>query len=66
MISGFGIASVIDLRTVGEVDARGRFPEDIEGVRYFHFPLTDTLPGEEQAPSWDDPYVRLGPLLRRC
>jgi len=55
VLASLNIASVIDLRTVGEVEARGRFPEDIEGVRYFHFPLTETLPGEEQAPSWDDP-----------
>jgi protein-tyrosine phosphatase len=47
-----GIVTVIDLRTVLEADTQGRFPEDIDGVSYHHLPLTDTLPGEEEAPEW--------------
>lgn len=53
-ITELGIATVIDLRTALEVDARGRFPEDMGAVSYYHLPLTDTFPGEEQAPAWDD------------
>jgi protein-tyrosine phosphatase len=47
-----GILTVIDLRTVLEADTQGRFPENVDGVAYYHLPLTDTLPGEEDSPDW--------------
>jgi protein-tyrosine phosphatase len=50
-----GVATVIDLRTVLEVETQGRFMWDIDGIAYHHLPLTDTLPGEEQAPEWHLP-----------
>jgi len=49
-----GVRIVIDLRTDLEVESRGRFPGDFEGIAYHHLPLTDTLPGAETAPEWGD------------
>jgi protein-tyrosine phosphatase len=48
------VRSVIDLRTDVEAEMRGRFPDHVEHVAYHHLPLTETLPGEEQAPQWHD------------
>lgn len=48
-----GVRTVIDLRTELEVESRGRFRESPVSS-YHHLPLTDTLPGAEQAPEWDD------------
>jgi protein-tyrosine phosphatase len=53
-VSELGIATVVDLRTELEVEARGRFSADVVGAHYHHLPLTDTLPGEERAAAWDD------------
>lgn len=47
-----GVATVIDLRTVDEAAARGRFPVDLVPVRYLDLPLTDVLPSAEDLPSW--------------
>ncbi|HYA69030.1 MAG TPA: tyrosine-protein phosphatase [Acidimicrobiales bacterium] len=55
VLEGIGIATVIDLRTDLETETRGRFPEHVDHIAYHHLPLTDTLPGEEQAPQWHDP-----------
>ncbi|HXQ91079.1 MAG TPA: tyrosine-protein phosphatase [Acidimicrobiales bacterium] len=49
-----GIGTVIDLRTPLEAETRGRFSPTVDAVGYHHLPLTDTLPGEEQAPDWGD------------
>lgn len=54
VLAGLGVGTVVDLRTGLEVEARGRFREDVAGVVYHHLPLTDTLPGAEQAPDWGD------------
>jgi protein-tyrosine phosphatase len=54
VLDELGVRTVIDLRTALEVDARGRFPADVDGVTYHHLPLTDTLPGAEAVPDWDD------------
>jgi protein-tyrosine phosphatase len=48
------VRSVIDLRTELEVEARGRFEADGSAITYHHLPLTDTLPGAEQVPEWDN------------
>jgi protein-tyrosine phosphatase len=53
VLASLGVRIVIDLRTDLEVESRGRLP-DVEGVTYHHLPLTDTLPGAENAPEWDD------------
>ncbi len=60
LMAELGITTVIDLRTDLEVDNRGSFPLDNERVRYHHLALTDTLPGEEQAPDWGDPGFVMG------
>lgn len=53
VLTDLGIRTVVDLRTSLEVESRGRFP-DHETISYHHLPLTDTLPGSEQVPAWDD------------
>ena len=53
VVAELRIRNVIDLRTSLEVEARGRFP-DHDAIRYHHLPLTDTLPGAEDVPAWDD------------
>lgn len=55
VLGSLGVRNVIDLRTELEVEFRGRFPEDVEGVTYHHLPLTDTLPGAEDVPDWGQP-----------
>ncbi|HEV3281167.1 MAG TPA: tyrosine-protein phosphatase [Acidimicrobiales bacterium] len=52
VLVGLGVATVIDLRTVDEAAARGRFPVDLVPVRYLDLPLTDVLPSTEELPSW--------------
>src|SRR5260370_41599244 len=47
LLGELGLATVIDLRTVGEVENRGRFPQDSVAVQYHHLPLTDVLPPPE-------------------
>src|ERR1700730_5959735 len=49
-----GVATVIDLRTVGEAQHQGRFPVDLVPVRYIDLPLTDVLPSPEELPSWNE------------
>lgn len=54
-LGALGIRHVIDLRTMLEVEIRGRFGTDGGHlIEYHHLPLTDTLPGGEQAPDWGD------------
>lgn len=55
LLDRLGITTVIDLRTDLEAQTRGRFPEGVDGVSYRHLPLTETLPGEEQASDWRQP-----------
>ncbi len=54
VLGELGVRNVIDLRTELEVESRGRFRPDGPGITYHHLPLTDTLPGAEQAPAWGD------------
>lgn len=54
-LADLGLATVIDLRTKGEVDERGRFPEDAFEVEYHHLPLTDVLPPTEDLSRYDEP-----------
>jgi protein-tyrosine phosphatase len=49
-----GLTTVIDLRTVGEAEQRGRFPVDQVPVRYVDLPLTDVLPGAEELSDWGE------------
>lgn len=54
VLEALGVRNVIDLRTELEVEARGRFQADGPGIAYHHLPLTETLPGAEESPEWDD------------
>ncbi|MGA2520374.1 MAG: tyrosine-protein phosphatase [Acidimicrobiales bacterium] len=54
-LADLGLATVIDLRTVDEVEQRGRFPEDAFEVEYHHLPLTDLLPPPEDLERYDEP-----------
>ena len=51
-LSELGLVTVIDLRTTSEVDQRGRFPTENVEVEYHHLPLTESIPGAEDAPDW--------------
>ena len=55
LLTEVGLATVIDLRTVGEAEQRGRFPVEEVPVRYFDLPLTDVLPSPEELPAWSEP-----------
>jgi protein-tyrosine phosphatase len=48
---GLGLRTVIDLRTLGEVD-RGRFPEDL-GVRWHHLPILGEMWSERELVATD-------------
>ncbi len=48
------VVTVLDLRSPGELHARGRFPE-VAGIRYAHLPFTESLPGASDAERWSDP-----------
>jgi len=54
-LAALGLATVIDLRTQGEVDTRGTFPTDTFEVEYHHLPLTDVLPPTEDLARYDEP-----------
>jgi protein-tyrosine phosphatase len=61
-LAPMGIRTVIDLRTDVEVAGRmapegngGGLHHPVGDVAYHHLPLTDVLPGNEDAPQWDDP-----------
>ncbi|HXX91574.1 MAG TPA: tyrosine-protein phosphatase [Acidimicrobiales bacterium] len=54
VLEDIGIRTVVDLRTDTETENRGRFPAHLDHIAYHHLPLTETLPGEEQAPEWGD------------
>jgi protein-tyrosine phosphatase len=51
-LSELGLVTVIDLRTTGEVDQIGRFPVESVRVEYHHLPLSESMPGAEDAPDW--------------
>jgi protein-tyrosine phosphatase len=52
LLIDLGVATVVDLRTVDEVEQRGRFPVEHVPVRYVALPLMDVIPGTEELPSW--------------
>ena len=54
-LANLALATVIDLRTQGEVEQRGRFPEEAFEVEYHHLPLTDVLPPTEDLGRYDEP-----------
>jgi protein-tyrosine phosphatase len=54
LLTGLGLATVIDLRTQDEVEQRGSFPVDALPVHYYNLPLTDVLPSVEELSSWGE------------
>jgi protein tyrosine/serine phosphatase len=48
VLAEVGLSTVIDLRTVGEVQERGRFPSELLAVDYRHVPLIDVLPPQSE------------------
>lgn len=54
-LADLGLATVIDLRTQGELEQRGQFPREIFEVEYHHLPLTDVLPPTEDLSRYDEP-----------
>lgn len=50
---GLELATVVDLRTRGEVDERGRFPVADVPVHYLHLPLTDVMPTAGTLTEWE-------------
>jgi len=55
VLAELGLATVIDLRTRGEADERGRFPRDLLAVDYHHLPLIDVLPPTEELEHYREP-----------
>jgi protein-tyrosine phosphatase len=55
LLADLGLTTVIDLRTVGEVENRGRFPLESVDVDYHHLPLTDVLPPPEDLGRYNEP-----------
>jgi protein-tyrosine phosphatase len=53
-LTGLGLATVIDLRTLDEAEQRGSFPVDQVPVRYVGLPLTDVLPATEDLVDWKE------------
>lgn len=55
VLAGFGLSTVIDLRTAGEVDERGRFPLEVLEVDYHHLPVMDVLPPDRDLERYGEP-----------
>ena len=58
-----GLRTVVDLRTAGEVDDRGRI-EAHPDVRYHHLPMFDVLPPVEELAQWERPEFVAAEYLR--
>jgi len=52
VLGGFGLTTVVDLRTRDEAETRGSFPVDAVPVTYHGLPLMDVLPTETELPDW--------------
>lgn len=55
VLDELGLATVIDLRTSGEIDTRGRFPIEVLEVGYHHLPLMDVLPPDRDLERYGEP-----------
>lgn len=53
VVRALGIRTVIDLRTVGELEERGRFPVHAHPVDFHHLPIIDVVWGPDEAPGTD-------------
>ena len=56
-LRALGLATVIDLRTPGEVETRGCYLSTLGDVVEYHLPMIDVLPDAEELPGWIDPQV---------
>jgi protein-tyrosine phosphatase len=54
-LGGLGLRTVIDLRTAGELEARGRIAWPTDDLVFHHLPLMDVLPPDDEYPEWSDP-----------
>ncbi len=52
-VRALGIRTVIDLRTVAELEERGRFPVHAHPVDFHHLPIIDVVWGPDEAPGTD-------------
>jgi protein-tyrosine phosphatase len=55
-LRALGLATVIDLRTPGEVE-RGCYTRFLSDIVEYHLPMLDVLPGTDELPDWVDPSV---------
>jgi protein-tyrosine phosphatase len=55
-LDGLGLATIIDLRTAGEV-GRGCYTAVLSEVVEYHLPMVDVLPDADELPAWVDPAV---------
>src|SRR5262245_32809870 len=54
-LARLGLHTIIDLRTSGEAETRGRYHDRVDGIAGHHLPMFDALPGEHQMSTWADP-----------
>jgi protein-tyrosine phosphatase len=54
-LGGLGLRTVVDLRTAGELEARGRIAWPTDDLVFHHLPLMDVLPPDDEYPEWSDP-----------
>jgi protein-tyrosine phosphatase len=54
-LGGLGLRTVVDLRTAGELEARGRIAWPTDDLIFHHLPLMDVLPPDDEYPEWSDP-----------
>lgn len=55
VLRGLGIATVLDLRTAGEIEERGRYADILDLRASHHLPMLESLPVEEDLLRWTDP-----------
>jgi protein-tyrosine phosphatase len=56
---GLGLRTVIDLRTLGEVEGRGRFPVEHLSVSWHHLPMIQGMWSEQELVATDGPVAFL-------
>jgi protein-tyrosine phosphatase len=54
-LGALGLRTVVDLRTAGELEARGRIAWPTDDLTFHHLPLMDVLPPDDEYPEWSDP-----------
>ena len=54
-LGALGLHTIIDLRTPGETQERGRYQDRVQIADAHHLPMFDALPDEHAMPDWVDP-----------